>query len=112
MKYCVKCGKQLNDDDVFCSNCGAQQSSLKNTEEAIYGKDANRVLRTVAFVFMVISTVICGFLLFPLCWMLPMTIHYYHAMEDNRQVSTSFKVCSLLFVSLIGGIIMLCDDLN
>ena len=22
MKYCMKCGKKMHDDDVFCANCG------------------------------------------------------------------------------------------
>lgn len=25
MKFCTKCGKQLNDDDLFCPACGAKQ---------------------------------------------------------------------------------------
>ena len=25
MKYCTKCGRQLNDDDLFCPACGAKQ---------------------------------------------------------------------------------------
>ena len=22
MKYCMKCGKKMQDDDAFCANCG------------------------------------------------------------------------------------------
>lgn len=25
MKYCSNCGKELNDDDLFCSKCGTKQ---------------------------------------------------------------------------------------
>ena len=32
--------------------------------------------------------------------------------EENRPVSTGFKVCTLIFVNIIAGILMLCDDKN
>lgn len=34
MKYCTKCGKQLNDDDLFCPACGAKQEAVKPQQEA------------------------------------------------------------------------------
>lgn len=30
MKYCVKCGNQLNDADCFCSKCGTPSASVQN----------------------------------------------------------------------------------
>lgn len=27
MKYCLNCGKQLNDPDIFCIYCGSQQGA-------------------------------------------------------------------------------------
>lgn len=38
-----------------------------------------------------------------------MTTHYFHATKDGVPVSTAFKICTLIFVSFIAGIIMLCD---
>lgn len=32
MKYCMRCGKQLNDDDHFCPACGLAQSAF-NTQQ-------------------------------------------------------------------------------
>jgi phage shock protein PspC (stress-responsive transcriptional regulator) len=32
VKYCDKCGKPLNPDDIFCNNCGTQISSSKKSE--------------------------------------------------------------------------------
>ena len=29
MKFCTKCGKQLNDDDIFCPACGAKQVAVE-----------------------------------------------------------------------------------
>ena len=30
MKYCPKCGKELNDNDLFCPGCGLKQNYLVN----------------------------------------------------------------------------------
>jgi len=109
MKYCIKCGKEISERDIYCPHCGARQVSLEETEEAIYGPNPNQGLRTAAYVFMLIATILTGFLLIPLFWTIPMTVHYYHSIDRDEQVSTAFKVCSLLFVSIIGGILMLCD---
>lgn len=29
MKYCIKCGGQINDDAIFCPKCGAKQNNEK-----------------------------------------------------------------------------------
>ncbi|PJI08765.1 MULTISPECIES: zinc ribbon domain-containing protein [Clostridium] len=34
MKYCYKCGSQMEDDDLFCGNCGAKQYENEKTETA------------------------------------------------------------------------------
>lgn len=37
MMYCSKCGKQLNDDDVFCSGCG-QPTGVNNGQAPSQGQ--------------------------------------------------------------------------
>ncbi len=39
-----------------------------------------------------------------------MTISYFNHVRDRQPVSVGFKICSLLFVNLIAGILMLCDS--
>ncbi len=34
MKYCVYCGKQLNDTDIFCSGCGRKSNSASRADTA------------------------------------------------------------------------------
>lgn len=31
MKFCIRCGNKLEDDQMFCANCGTKKSSLMNT---------------------------------------------------------------------------------
>ena len=40
MKYCSKCGTQLNDDDIFCTKCG-NKISLPNFQEKIINSTNN-----------------------------------------------------------------------
>ena len=66
-------------------------------------------LLIAAKVLMIISTVLSGIVLIPLSWTLPMTITYCKKLNSGEQIGTGFKICSLFFVSTIGGILMLCD---
>lgn len=44
MKYCAKCGKQLEDEACFCSSCGANLSDVEVTNNA----DVKNEQQTVA----------------------------------------------------------------
>ena len=40
MKYCTKCGRQLNDDDLFCPACGTKQVvAEQEPQEDYYEED-------------------------------------------------------------------------
>ncbi len=67
-------------------------------------------LATAAKILMIVSTVIMGFYIIPLAWCIPMTIAYNNMLKNNQPVSTGFKICTLLFVNTISGILMLCDN--
>lgn len=104
MSYCKKCGSNLNDGDTFCSNCGTQ----------INEQPKSNALLTVAKVFIIIGCVLTslyGFII-PLAWCLPMTLKLCKKINNGENISTGFKVCTLLFVSAVGGILLLCDSQN
>lgn len=103
MKYCNHCGTQLVDEAIVCTNCGcAVETRSAQTETS--------TLKTVAKIFMLIGCVLSAFLyLVPLCWTIPMTVYYWKAVKNNTPVSTAFKICSLIFVNVVAGILMLCD---
>lgn len=110
MSFCPNCGTQLPESYSFCPNCGAAVYLQNNEYEQPIG--SNSALSSVAKAFMIVGTVFMGFYLIPLLWCLPMTIHYFDATKNNQTVSTGFKVCTLLFVNTIAGILMLCDKEN
>lgn len=105
MKYCRNCGTQVDDNAVICIHCGCAIETNKTKNET------SSTLKTVAKVFMLLGCIVSAFFwLIPLCWTIPMTIKYWRDVEYNYPTSTAFKICSLLFVSFIAGILMLCDD--
>ena len=104
--YCTNCGSQLNEKAVVCPNCGVPTDNYKGEQ-----KGTKEGLRTATKVFMIIS---CAFSIFsfliPLAWCLPMTLKYFKAVEKKESVSLGFKICTLLFVNTIAGILMLCEE--
>ena len=110
MKFCSHCGHELLDDAFVCPNCGCRVDGVKeNINCESQKQDENDVLATVAKVSMILACVSSGILLLPLCWTIPMTMYYWKAIDNGEKVPMSFKICSLIFVNTIAGILMLCD---
>ncbi len=106
MKYCTKCGHELVDEAVICVNCGCStENTVKKQEKGYDG-----IIKAFLIVGTVISSLI--FFLIPLAWCLPITIICIKKLNRGEPISMGFKICILLFVSLISGILLLCkkDD--
>ena len=103
MKFCQKCGKEIVDEAVICPGCGCAVAEEKKNE--IHGNDG---LAIAAKIFLIIGCVAQGWLLIPLAWMLPITTSIFGRMKRGDSVGTGLKVCALLFVNLVGGILLLC----
>lgn len=101
-------GNNVYNNNVYVNsnpNQSRPNSSSPETEE----KESN-ILRWIAFGFMLLSTIAMGCFLIPLCWCIPMTIHVYRQIKAKEPISVGFKICTLLFVSVISGILLLCDN--
>lgn len=99
---CKYCGAYMLDDAVVCPGCGAA------VEKKV--SEGPSVLATIAKILMIITTVCSAWLIIPLAWCIPMILHYNKCLKNGEPVSTAFKVCVLLFVNTIAGILMLCDN--
>ena len=119
MKYCTKCGQQLTDDATFCIACGAatdgsNHGSLNGNQANYYSapksKRKDNTAYTVAWILMILSTIASGFFLIPLCWCLPMTLKVKRARDEGEELSLGFKICVLIFVNTISGILLLVGD--
>ena len=125
MKYCYKCGCQIQDEDVFCPKCGARQESAStitaSNDEASSTPNINKTNETkenstfylIAFILCLIETITIGWLLIPLAWCIPMTVKIYRADKNHEKLSVGFSVCVLIFLNIISGILLLvADDLD
>ncbi len=103
MKQCTYCGFTLPDEAVFCSECG--RAVVKETSPSKASS-----LDGVIKAFLILGTVVNSLLLclIPLAWCLPMTISGVNKMKRGEPISTGYKVCVLLFVNTIAGILLLC----
>ncbi len=124
MKYCTQCGSQLEDGSAFCTYCGAKVSD-PNTEATKQTADPSQQngataaapqkpreiwssgLGTAIKVLMVLSCIAQGWMLIPLAWCIPLTVTAFRAINNQQPISVAVKVCTLLFVNTIAGIIML-----
>ncbi len=70
-------------------------------------QDNDKTLKLIAFIFNVVSTVSIGWLILPLAWMIPMTIISWGIYKGTKANTVAFGVCTLIFVSLVSGILLL-----
>jgi len=70
-------------------------------------QETDTTLRLIAFIFNIVSTVSIGWLIIPLAWMIPMTVISYGIYKGTKKNTTAFGVCTLIFVSLVSGILLL-----
>lgn len=118
MNYCTNCGQNIDNDDLYCTNCGHQLISKKdnNTNKATTYSTANTSaykknssLDTAIKVFMILACIAdSSFFLIMLIWTIPMTISAWNKMENGEEISVGFKICYLLFVGKLAGILLLC----
>ena len=128
-RYCNKCGqnnegyverKPIEKVEIYHqqpNNTTYSQPQPTYNQTNIYQQTNYQVTKpdsgvtTAAKVFMIIGTVLMAIstYLIGLAWCIPMCIYYFNRVKDGQPIGTGFKVCSLLFVSLLGGILMLCD---
>lgn len=122
MKYCQHCGAEIEDEAVVCIHCGCATNDVKT-------KTSNSNLGKIALIFMIIACVLNPILggtrylfakdietglgqliggLITLAWCIPMTVHFSNKLKNGESVGIAFKICTLLFVSRVGGILMLC----
>ena len=72
--------------------------------------DISDGMKTVIKIFMIIGVISNAFLLIPLIWCIPMYNRVNKYLNGEETISTGYKVCVLLFVNLIAGILLLIQN--
>ncbi len=107
MKYCTKCGAELYDEAVVCPKCGCPTADYKAQSSKTNG------MCLAIKIFMIIGCVVSGLsFLIPLAWTIPMTVTVIRRLENHEPIGLAFKICTILFCSVIAGILLLCMDTN
>ncbi len=87
---------------------GGPAYSAGPTPAAPYATTGNEeTLRLVAFIFAVLCTISVCWLIIPLAWMIPMTVRSWGIYKGTKPNTTAFGVCTLIFLSLVSGILLL-----
>lgn len=98
---------QYQEQPVYQQSAGVPYQAPPVYQQPV--TDEQSGLKTAAKVFMVLGCISIGFLtLVGLAWSIPMTVTVFHKFRDNKPVGVGLKVCTLLFVNLIAGILLLC----
>lgn len=78
------------------------------TQPAAAPVDSNKqTMRLIAFIFNIIATVAIGWTILPLAWMIPMSVMSWGIYKGTRKNSVAFGVCTLLFMGVVSGILLL-----
>ncbi len=107
MKYCPNCGQAYSDQATTCTSCGYNFYATPAPNE-------KSGLETTIKVFLIIGAILTSLMgyFIPLAWCIPLTILAFKRLNNHQPMSVGFKVCVLLFVSTIGGILLLCHNEN
>lgn len=90
------------DIQAYVDQMIAQDPSVAELFEVISIAQFAEILKGI-----VIFVAVCC--LIPLCWCLPMSGKILKAMKNGTTLSTGFKICTLIFVNIVLGIVLLCQ---
>ena len=111
-KYCISCGKEINDEDAFCSGCGARQNVQYQNVDPYqqYNSSHNRkmstnkILSLVALGLALVGVVFGG--LFTEIAALVFSIIVLNSREECEKEAKTFAKIALV-ISIILMVIML-----
>ena len=111
-KTCPSCDAEMPSKFPICTNCGYSFKSEKQLFVFNNSVTDPSPLQIISLALMIIISLILAFCFFfiPLLWCLPMTIYYANNIRKQKSTHIAFKICTIIFVGIIPGIVMLFDD--
>ena len=120
-KFCTHCGAQILKAAVICPACGCPTAEIPKQADEAQEKLVKKpsALMIVAFVLMILRTIFSVFysslipysgwitIILILAYSIPMIVVAGIKMSKREIPSIGLGVCTLLFVSIIAGILML-----
>lgn len=104
MKYCTKCGKELRNKDLYCSNCGTKvEKEIKEAKEVSESTSEN--LKTESKIFkrdiatqFILTVITCG--IYGLYWIAEITDDVNNLREDYTTSGVTVVLLSILTCGL------------
>ena len=106
MRFCSYCGAHIEDEAVVCIKCGRAVECPTKPKV----NNTNDTLDILIKIFMILGCISSGWLLIPLAWTIPMTVSAFKSIDNKLPIGTGFKVCTLIFVSFVSGVLLLCRN--
>lgn len=90
---------------LTCASCGMSALSCLisglTLMSVVYATEESVALGVTSIVMAVCS-------LIALAWCIPLTVHVFRRTKNHEPIPTATKVCILIFVNIISGILLLC----
>ena len=119
-QFCVQCGNALNQADATPAAQPQQQTasapvpppapSQQPQQPAYQQPKQDETLRLINFILCILSCIAICWAVIPLAWAIPMTVHSWGIYKGTKPNTTAFGVCTLIFVNIIGGILLLVSN--
>ena len=111
-KFCIHCGAEVHPQAVVCVHCGRSLAETPNANKTTSSSnsDTSDIMKTLIKVFMILGIVSVAWAVIPLIWCIPMFLKVNKYLNGEETLSTGYKVCVLLFVNIIAGVLLLVDD--
>lgn len=129
MRYCINCGKEMEEQDKYCHYCGSSQ--INDNDKSNTALDS--IIKILLILFLIVKvvsgiiltfgfTILCNpytivfwlilvsascLLLLSLLWNIPMAIYAFKKIKKQKSLSLPFSVCYLIFCNLIIGILLI-----
>ena len=97
----------MHEKAVICVQCGRSAEPARRSPAA-----QNHSLITVIKIFLIIACISQGWLILPLLWCIPMTVHVFSRLNRGQPVGVGMKIAVLLLLNMVSGICLLCMDDN
>ena len=127
-QFCVQCGNALKQADAAPPPAPSQQP--QQPQQPVYQQPAvpvqpqpipaqaatypmtkqDETLRLINFILCILSCIAICWAVIPLAWTIPMTVHSWGIYKGTKPNTTAFGVCTLIFVNIIGGILLLISN--
>jgi len=105
-KFCVHCGAEVNSQAVVCIHCGCSIPKANNNNNS----ELKEVWSLAIKIFAIIGVILNAFAIIPLIWCLPLYKSVSKHLKGETKLSVGYKVCVLLFLNIVAGVLLLIED--